>query len=190
MQIRVLVRKWATFLWANKICISSEESTGLLFAKWLSRNFPQASAQISWDLWGFSWYTRYWGPVPVTGTTEVWLCPCKINEIIIVQCFHLLWIWQWWGEWDMKSIISPLIQICRFYLTAVPSPELFQSCPHDCAWGGQGMHSEGLPSSLCHDQLLAQRTAKQCKVFEFWEFSLEQHVLKQWSKNKCLFGKF
>lgn len=40
---------------------------------------------------------------------------------------------------------------------------------------GQGM----LPSSLCYDQLLAQRTAKQCKVIEVWDFSLEQRVLKQ-----------
>lgn len=37
----------------------------------------------------------------------------------------------------------------------------------------------GLPSSLCHDQLLAQRTAKQWTAFEVWDFSLEQCVLKQ-----------
>lgn len=44
---------------------------------------------------------------------------------------------------------------------------------------GQGMHAEGLPCSLCHDQLLAQRAAKQCKVIKVWDFSLEQRVLKQ-----------
>lgn len=36
---------------------------------------------------------------------------------------------------------------------------------------GQGMLSEELPSSLCHDQLLAQRTAKQFKVIEVGDFS-------------------
>lgn len=131
-----------------------------------------------------------------TGGLFLWLgqekcgfVPARINEIIIVQCFHLLWIWQWWGEWAVKSIISPLNPDLQT-LFDCPVQNYFRAVLMAVPCVGQGMHSEGLPSSLCHDQLFAQRTAEQCKVSEVWDFSLEQRVLKQGCKNKCLYGKF
>lgn len=133
----------------HKRCISSEENTGLLFAKWPWRNFPQASAQISWDLWGFSWYIQYWEPVSVTGITEVLLCPSK-NEWNHHSTMFSFALDMTVGRMSCAKHYLPLNPDLQTLLDcSAQSQKCFQSCPHDCAlWGTGNAHKGGCPP-LC-----------------------------------------